>query len=47
MKNIKPFNLKKCIRQIISIMADKIKMKNIQLKLSYSGFEKCERELIK
>ena len=47
MKNINPFNLKKCIRQIISIMADKIKMKNIQLKLSYSGFQKSEREPLK
>jgi hypothetical protein len=47
MKNIKAFNLKNCIRQILSIMADKIKMKNIQLKLSYSGFQKNERELIK
>ena len=30
--------------QILSIMADKIKMKNIKLKLSYSGFQKIEGE---
>ena len=47
MKNIKCFNLKKCMSQILCIMADKIKMKNIKLKLCYKGFQKNEIEPIK
>ena len=39
MKNIRCFNIKKSIRQILSIMSDKIKMKNINLKISFVGFQ--------